>query len=159
MKLTIPKHIHENLSASERVRAAISAIARGDEYEIQILKETCPKLSVMMSDPAYSEKLKKLFNLALAVESDLQMATLSFLMSSHLEEHELTVQASYSARATEAAWSAFLEEMGIPSGDMTKAGPPRHQAVKSLLKSRQGDEISPEIIRPLIQSFRNHLDA
>ena len=159
MKLTIPKHIHENLSASERVRAAISAIARGDEYEIQILKETCPKLSVMMSDPAYSEKLKKLFNLALAVESDLQRATLSFLMYSHLEDYELAVQASESVRVTEAAWNKFLKEMGISRTDMTKASPPRHQAVKSLLKSRQEDEISPEIIEPLIQSFRNHIAA
>lgn len=131
--MNIPHRIHQGLTAPERIRAAISAMARGDESELETLKTTCPKKSFLITDPDYSDAIQRLLELALAVESDLQRNALDFLLSYRLEEYEMVSLARVSAHILEAAWSAFLDELGIPREEMAKAGPPRHHAVESIL--------------------------
>ena len=138
--MTIPSEIYTRLSASERIRAAVSALARNDDAELETLKDTCPKKSFLMADPAYSEGIQRLLSLALAVESDLERMTLNFLMASRLEELEVVEEAIAGAASLEFAWREFLAELGIPRREMKEAGPPRHHAVEAILNLGTGEE-------------------
>lgn len=154
--MTIPSQIHQSLTAPERVRVAISAMARGDDEELQTIKATCRKRSFLITDPDFTDAIERLIYLSLAVESELQGYALDFLLSSHLEEYELVIQARVSAHALESAWTSLLEEQGIPREDMAKAGPPRHHAVESILRlsREEPDEKAVEfILNHLRESF------
>jgi len=156
--MTIPAEIHARLSASERIRAAVSAMARGDAEELQTLKETCPKKSYLMTDPAYSEAMERLLALALAVESDLQGMTLDFFLASRGEDHEAVDDVIAAAAALEAAWREFLAELGIPRREMHEAGPPRHHAVKAILQLSDGEEDA-DTVQSCLDYMRAYLAA
>jgi hypothetical protein len=156
--VTIPAEIHVRLSASERIRAAVSAMARGDTEELQTLKETCPRKSFRMTDPAYSEGMERLLALALAVESDLQVMALDFLVASRLEVPEAVHEAVATAAALESAWREFLAELGIPRREMSEAGPPRHHAVKTILHLADGEEDA-ATVQSCLESMRAYLAA
>lgn len=141
--MTIPTEIYTRLSASERIRAAVSALARNDDSELQTLKETCPKKSFLMNDPAYSEGIQRLLSLALAVESDLERMTLDFFIAARLkglEGLEAVDGIIGAAASLESAWGEFLTELGIPRREMKEAGPPRHHAVEAILNIGTGEE-------------------
>lgn len=156
--MTIPAEIHARLSASERIRAAVSAMARGDDEELQTLKETCPKKTYLITDPAYSESMERLLALALAVESDLQAMTLNFFLASRGKDHETVHEAIAAAAALEAAWREFLAELGIPCREMQEVGPPRHHAVKAILQLSDGEEDA-DTVQSCLESMRVYLAA
>jgi hypothetical protein len=156
--MTIPAEIHARLSASERIRAAVSAMARGDDEELQTLKETCSKKPYLMTDPAYSEAMERLLALALAVESDLQAMALDFFLASRLEVPEVVHESVATAAALESAWQEFLAELGIPRHEMTNAGPPRHHAVKTILHLADGEE-NAAAVQSCLESMRAYLAA
>lgn len=131
--MTIPNTIHHSLTAPERIRAAIAAMARGDGEELETLKTTCPKRSFTMNDPAYGEAMERLLVTALAVEADLRGAALDFLVAALLKEWEAGQHAVDEAHAIEAAWGALVAEKGISREDMEKVRPPHHRAVTSIL--------------------------
>ena len=156
--MTIPAEIYTRLSASERIRAAVSALARNDEGELQTLKETCPKKSFLMTDPAYSEGMERLLALALAVESDLQAMALDFFLASRLEVPEAVHESVATAAALESAWRELLAELGIPRREMSEAGPPRHHAVKTILHLADGEEDA-AAVQSCLESMRAYLAA
>jgi len=156
--MTIPTEIHARLSASERIRAAVSAIARGDTEELRTLQETCPKKSYSMTDPAYSDGMDRLLMLALAVESALQGLALDFYFTARMGEHEAGNEAVTGSASLESAWREFLAEMGIPRREMSEAGPPRHHTVKALIQISEGEEDA-AAVQTILESFREYLPA
>lgn len=79
----IAKPVYENLTAEQRVRAAVSAVARGDESEAKKLRETCPKHTYRMNESAFTDRMESLMLLSLAVECDQRGAALDFLRASY----------------------------------------------------------------------------
>lgn len=156
--MTIPAEIYTRLSASERIRAAVSALARNDDGELQTLKETCPKKSYLITDPAYSEGIQRLLALAFAVESDLQTMALDFFLASREEVSEAVHECVADATALESAWRELLAELGIPRREMSMAGPPRHHAVKTILHLADGAEDT-AAVQSCLESMRAYLAA
>jgi hypothetical protein len=158
--MNIPDKIYANLSPAERIRAAVSALARNDDAELQTLKVTCPKKTYLMTDPAYSEGMERLTALALAVEFDLRTVALEFLLASRLNvsesAHDVVTEAIAEAAALDVAWRELLAEMGIPWVEMSEAGPPRHRAVKMILDLGEGEENAAEV-QTWLEAFRARL--
>jgi len=156
--MTIPNEIHARLSASERIRAAVAAMARGDDEELQTLKTTCPKKTFVMTDPAYAEGMQRLLALAMAVESDLQGMALDFFLASRGEDHETVDEVMTAVASLETAWGDFLAELGIPRREMAEAGPPRHRGVKSIIQVSEGEEDA-EAVQYCLDAMREYLAA
>lgn len=55
------------LTASERFRLLVGAEARTDPAEVERLLRSCPRLTVSLRDPAFSERLERAFRLTTAV--------------------------------------------------------------------------------------------
>lgn len=156
--MTIPAEIYARLSPPERIRAAISAMARGDDEEVTKLKTTCPKKSFLMTDPAYSEAMERLMHLSMAIESDLRGMTLDFFMASRLGALDAVDQTLADAASLETAWQALLAEHGIPREEMRKAEPTRHRAVDALLHISDGEE-NPDTVAACLEVLRGILAA
>jgi hypothetical protein len=156
--MTIPTEIHARLSTSERIRSAISAIARGDMEELETLKDCCPKSSYLVTDPDYSDGIQRLFAMAVTVESTLQKLALDFFVASRLEIHEVVNASFAEAAALEAAWRELISDLNISHRDMSEAGPPRHQAVQTILRLAKGEE-NPETVQLCLESMRAYIAA
>jgi hypothetical protein len=148
---------YKALVPSERIRAAVSALARNDAGELERLKATCPTLCFRITDPAYSEAVARLFALMLTVEYEMACAALDFKMAGLLDPPEACAMqraAMAEAAALRDAWAALLEEMGIDPADMDRSGPPRHPAVSALLDLSAGDA-DPEAVADFLSLFRD----
>lgn len=156
--MTIPASVYTNLSAPERIRAAVSALARNDDDELQTLTETCPQKSYRMTDPAFSDGMGRLINLALAVESDLQATALDYLLASRLGLSEVVKESCITAASLATAWEKLLAELGIPSREMEGAGTPRHPAVIAILRINEGEENLTEV-QSVLEAMRASLAA
>lgn len=143
--MNIPAKIYENLSPAERIRAAVSALARNDDAEIQTLKVTCPKQAYLMTDPAFSEGMERLMTLAIVVEYDLMALALDYFLASRQKSFDAADKAISDAVSLEIAWRESLAEIGIPWQDMLDADPPRHRAVKAILHVGEGEETAEEV--------------
>ena len=89
--MNIPDKIYANLTPAERIRATVLAEARNDEEELQILKETCPKRTFLMTDPDYSEGMANLHAVVFNVEHELSMYALELQMT-RSENREMRVE-------------------------------------------------------------------
>ncbi len=154
--MTIPTEIHARLSASERIRAAVSAIARGDNEELGTLWETCQRKVYRMADAAFSDGMERLLKLALIVEIDLARLMLDYLLAARRKDFEAEQQAFVGAASLEFAWGELLSEMGIPRSEMAEAGPPRHYAVKTLLQISEGEEDAADV-QTILELLREYL--
>lgn len=155
---TIPTQVHESLSTDERIRAAVSAIARGDDHELKTLSDTCPRKTYRMMDAAFGDGMENLKTLAIAVTSDLQGLALDFFISSRVEDPEARETALVVMASLEAAWCKVLADMGIDREEMAKATPARHVAVCTLLEIAHAKERS-EIVEVHLAAMREHLAA
>lgn len=157
--MNILHKVYENLTPAERIRAAVLATARDDEEELQILKETCPKRTFLMTDPAYSEGMGNLFSLMLALELDLARYALDF-QSARLHQGEKRCDIQECAlKATASAIAAldeFFAEMGLDPQAMAKIGPPRHPLVRAAIIVSEGEE-DPELVEVRLQQMREYL--
>ena len=122
--------IYEGLSLSQRVIAAMDAIARDDTAEIERLKLTSPIKTYRERGIAFSGTMKALFAIGMAVECDLRGAALSWWMVRTIPEQSRELLQEMAA--IEGGWQALLADMDIASP--TAAAPPRHQMVVLLLK-------------------------
>ena len=156
--MNIPAKIYANLSTAERIRAAVSALARNDDAELETLKVTCPKKSYLMTDPAYSEGMERLMALAMAVEFDLRTMALDFHMASRQKSPEKIHKAVVESASVNVAWRELLAEMGISCHEMSNAAPPRHPSVKAILLLGEGEE-SAGIVQALLEAMRANLAA
>lgn len=157
--MNIPDKIYANLSPIERIRAAISAIARDDDAELEMLKTTCPKRQFLMTDPAYADGMDALFNVMLLTEYQLATLALDFTTATKRTGMEGFVQedaAITHAASLETAWNLLIEEMGIDALDAAKTRPPRHPYVTAIVQISEGAE-DPEFVKTRLQEMREHL--
>lgn len=134
--MKIPTDIYESLSAPERIRAAISAIARDDDAELETLKKTCPRRQFLMTDPAYSEGMTTLFSLMVFTEYQLATLALDFTTVTNRTGMEVVDRQDATithAASVETAWNLLIEEMGIDAQDAAKTRPPRHPYVTAMV--------------------------
>ncbi len=120
--MNIPDKIYANLAPIERMRAAVLASARDDKEELQILKETCPKRTFLMTDPEYSEGMMKLFSLLLFIEYQLTTYALDF-QASRLSEREERFNAQECALMATASVVAALNQLIAEMGLIPKPWP------------------------------------
>jgi hypothetical protein len=163
MKPAIDTAVYEQLTPSERVRAAVSATARDDMEELQRLKETCPKYLYKMTDPKYTDAMRHLFSMALAIELEIMSHVLNFYFN--VLDHRMgTADAGKSvwivdpvdsalmgAATIFKAWNLFLEEQGIDPGEFAKTSPPRHPLVQSILQVSEGMTDDEQVERVLAE--------
>lgn len=159
--MNIPAEIYAGLSPQERIRAAISAESRNDEAELKTLLETCPKKSYLMTDPAYSEEMVKIYHLMLCVELQLAECALDFNLSSRLdgaEKFNLQQKSLESAASISEAWGNLMTEMGIDPEEIAKNGPPRHFVVTVIIQVAEGEAV-PELVEIQLNAMREVLAA
>lgn len=154
--MTIPAEIHASLSPSARIRASVSAIARGDDEELKTLAETCPRKTYRQADTAFLDRMEGIIKLSMAVTADLQGLALDFFIAARVEDAESMKTALVVLASVEAAWQTILSDLGIDPEEMAKAAPPRHDAVGTLLGIAAGRE-HPEIIEAHLDAMRAHL--
>jgi hypothetical protein len=53
-----PKECYDRLTAEERFRLLVEAMARGDEGECGNLEKSCPRLNYEMKDTAYVDRVR-----------------------------------------------------------------------------------------------------
>lgn len=159
--MKIPDEVYTNLSTTERVRASVLASARDDEAELQILKATCPKKSLLVTDPEYSEGMANLFSLLLMVENVLSTSALDFLISRlrmGIKRYDNQEYALKSTASIVVALGQLIVEMGLDLEAMTKNAPPRHPYVHATIVMSEGEE-DHELVNLHLQFMRDHLAA
>jgi hypothetical protein len=157
--MNIPDKIYANLTPQERIRAAISAIARDDDTELETLKKTCPMRQFLMTDPAYADGMDALFNLMLLTEYQLATLALDFTTATKrtgMERFDQVDAAITHAASLETAWNLLIEELGIDALDAAKTRPPRHPYVTAMIQVSEGEE-DPEFVKTRLQEMREHL--
>ncbi len=157
--MKIPTNIYASLSAPERIRAAISAIARDDDAELETLKNTCPKRQFLVTDPAYADGMDALFRLMLLTEYQLATLALDFTTARKRTGMESLDQQDASithAASLETAWNLLIQELGIDTLDAAKTRPPRHPYVAAMIQVSEGEE-DPEIVETRLQEMRECL--
>ncbi|NCC52642.1 MAG: hypothetical protein EOM20_15685 [Spartobacteria bacterium] len=136
--MNIKPAIYENLSPAQRIVAAIEAIARKDDSELDKLHGTCPKKHYMQEDYKYSGMLQFLMAQAVAIENGLTGHALSIILCLYvMPDCEDKAEACMQRMADDlAAWSAVLENMGIDPAVMEKiTSEVRHPIVNALLEA------------------------
>lgn len=124
--MNIKPVIYENLTTQERIIATLEANARNDEEEKAKLVRTCPKKSYRLTDPAYTNMMDALHDIALVVECDMRGCALNFFMllwlldnPEYAEEetaerlHNLLPNTLKEMMGIQRAWHEFLCEQGI----------------------------------------------
>jgi hypothetical protein len=157
--MTISTQIYANLSPIERIRAAVSATARDDHAELQILKDTCPKKTFLMTDPAYSEGMERLFSLVLVLELDLASYALDFQtarLRQGMKRCDIQECALKATASLVAAMDQLFEEMGLDPQAIAKSSPPRHPYVYATIRMSEG-EADPDLVAAYLQGMREIL--
>ena len=119
----IASTVYKSLSARQRVIACVAAQARDDEDEYIRLIKTCPKLTYLQNDVNFSETIKKLMGLAMAVEADLRGSALGYFAALRIEP-KIAPKFLQEISDVRAAWKITVSEMGIDPDSMQKASPP-----------------------------------
>lgn len=153
----IPDSVYEALTTHQRVRAAVSAEARGDDAEVERLKRTCGRETYSITDPAYSDTMQGLMSLSLAIETDLRGLALSMLQAAKQPQADDYLDLILEeAASVAAAWGRLMAEWGIDPREMEKAGAPRHPCTGALLKLSAGME-NPNQVERCLKAFREVL--
>lgn len=171
MRSQIQDSTYETLRPEQRVRAAVSATARGDDREIARLRETCPKYVYKMTDPAYADTMDKLMSLAAVIEADMRGHALDFATDmlertrakakstppADVEEDRSDLALAYAAAVAE-AWKRLLDELGIDRDEMERAGPPRHPMAWGLADMGEARaSVEEELVGELLAAYRERL--
>lgn len=141
--MNIKPIVYENLTASQRVIAAMEALARNDDKEHERLLKTCPKKTYSMEDYEFTGKMNALHDLALAVECDLRGCAISMIghlfvsykKDNSIENAEEFLEDSLSQGqeliSIKQAWLELCEEENIASETVESAfGHMKHYGVK-----------------------------
>jgi hypothetical protein len=159
--MNIPTDIYQSLTAPERIRAAISAIARNDDAELETLKKTCPKRQFLMTDPAYAEGMTSLFSLMIVTEYQMATLALDFTTATKragMEKVDRQDAVVTHAASLETAWNLLINELGLDAQDAAQTRPPRHPYVTALVQVSEGEE-DPEIVETYLDAMRKNLAA
>ena len=128
----IKPFVYENLTAQQRVIAAIEAMARRDEMELQRITRTCPQKIYRMSDAAFTDDLTHLIQASLKLELDMANMAVTALYLMLTEKGEPSIWMS-SMADLQAAWEAGLQDRGINPTSFAKAACPRFPLVQGVL--------------------------
>ena len=135
--MNIKPAIYENLTPSQRVAAAIEALARGDDAEHEKLNETCPKKPYKQADYRYSGTLQALMSMSIAVEHELTSAALSVTLSCLSKADDMDKLADDFLQYISDYWTSWnqtLANIGVDTDAMAKlASPMRHPIVAQIL--------------------------
>ena len=167
----IPESVYENLTPKQRVRAAVTAIAREDEAEIRRLRDTCPKYLYQMNDAAVTDRMETLYTLSLAMEYDLRGLVIHFLVALRLENGpeaqdpevlcepmKLTEQTLIEIASIDEAWRQALLDLGIDADSMAKVGPARDYVTDTLVNLAQKcSEPAPQLVQEALQAMQERL--
>ncbi len=158
--IKLSKH-YDILTAPERLGLAIDAMARGDQYEANLLGETCPKFQYKeQRDLAYTGKYHDLQTMALlhgAMFYEVRGAMLTAMLLNHFMPNGNT-QATYERRCAElmaviAAWQRFCDYAGLDPDTTLKAF--------GLTLDPQPEDISAAVTQPdetmIDEIFQSHL--
>lgn len=126
--IKLSKH-YDTLTAPERLILAMDAMARGDQYEANLLGETCPKFQYKeQRDLAYTGKYQDLQTMALlhaAIFYERRGAMLAAMML-YLFMPDVNRRPAYGRRRAElmehiAAWQRFCDYAGFDPDATLKA--------------------------------------
>lgn len=128
--MQVTDKVYRSLKPMERLRACVSALARGDREEADRLVDTCQEKLYRMPDMDFGYPLRTLGHLVTSHERALYRASLGVVLGSlmaKLQDEEGKGEESAS-RLTEAsgqillaqrvAWSRFCDEIGIPEKEL-----------------------------------------
>lgn len=159
--MKVSAKIYAHLSPAERIRAAILAIARDDKAELEILKKSCPKITFLMTDPAYSEGMANLFSLLFSVEHALTICALDFQMArgyrgKRTTQCDIQERALQDAASIVVALGQFIAEMGLDPEAMAINAPPRHPLVAATIMISKDEEDS-DLVEGWLQHMRERV--
>lgn len=126
--IKLSKH-YDTLTAPERLILAMDAMARGDQYEANLLGETCPKFQYKeQRDLAYTGKYQDLQTMALlhaAIFYEVRGTMLAAMMLNHFMPYG-NMRSAYERRRAElmahiAAWKRFCDYAGFDPDTTLKA--------------------------------------
>lgn len=126
--IKLSKH-YDTLTAPERLILAMDAMARGDQYEANLLGETCPKFQYKeQRDLAYTGKYQDLQTIALlhaVIFYEVRGAMLAAMMLNHFMP-DGNMRSAYERRRAElmahiAAWQRFCDYAGFDPDTTLKA--------------------------------------
>jgi len=145
--------IYESLTPPQRVVATLDALGRGDDEEVQRLRETCPFKTYRQRDAAFSDTMNSLMMMSLAIESELTACALSFLATASSSEKQ--IDHLQEMANIQGGWLAVLNDLGISAEPMLRAGPPRHGIVAQLLT--MAPEFEADAAKDFMEAFKEYL--
>lgn len=111
--MRIHANVYESLTPRQRLIAAVEAIARKDDPEIERLNTTCPKITYKQADLRYADALKGIVTMAITTELHLTSGLLSCIASSKAGMEDAADQFLQITVNRQAAWSRYMQSQGI----------------------------------------------
>lgn len=108
--MKIKDAIYKELTPRQRIISMIDAIGRADTEEVKRLKETCERKSYRMSDFKYYGVLTRLFEMSMAVESDLRGMVINYINADSNKKQVMS--------DIDSEWNDFLKNMGVKEQPM-----------------------------------------
>ena len=114
--MKIKDAIYKELTPRQRIISMIEAIGRADAEEVERLKETCERKSYRISDLKYYGVLTRLFEMSMAVESDLRGMVINYIDA---DSNKKQVMFAQEMDNNDFEWNDFFKSMGIKKQPMT----------------------------------------
>lgn len=132
--MKINESVYEKLTPQQRVQAAVSALARGDDTEIDRLRRTCPKKTYIQTDARFSDTMDRLLIFGLALSHDL--LTTAMDATAWRDDAESFRHGLQRLANVEAVGRLVFERCGIVEDtDRAALMPPQHPMVTLMLEA------------------------
>lgn len=131
--MNIKPEIYENLTPHQRILTTFEAYARGDKEEVERLQRTCPIKSYKLRDIAYSDKMIRIRNIALAIEYDLLNLAFLLTWANYCDNDTHNDALLQNMADIEAGWQACLAEQGLSKESMLQSIPPRNPLLAAVM--------------------------
>lgn len=167
---TIPESVYQTLTPAERISAAISADARGDQEELRRLVSTCAKKTYVQTDAAFKDVMDRIMSVSMAREVDLLRNCLHIAThtmgivgragkepsSQEVVERSFVIDDLNATVSTiERAWEMFADYLGVPFEELMKATAPRDELtafwVRECCKEPADEEAAAELFAHIKQ--------
>ena len=155
MKRSSLEGMYDRLTAEERYRLVVEALARGDEQEAERLMNTCPRKTYTMNDLACTERLRASQLITMSVCAELiDMLGMLRLNEAHREAIKTQQEDLYSSLdwaveqaalsyhqgwddGCDHAWQAVGKHAPFPWNDKTSLSERAKQTVENIRPTRQ----------------------
>ena len=153
--MNIKSVIYENLTAPQRVIAALEAEIRGDEDEAMRLIRTCPRKTYEQADAAFLDTVKNIFAAAQAVRLDLMENAMGYICLIKLGRYDAAENYMQNVADIHAAWHETLEAIGMEASLIDSVGGPLSPFLKVILKNAPFP--NPESVKEIREAMENIL--